>query len=76
MVDWDHSLYVRKSDRGIVVITINVDDLDVGGDSLDEVENVKSLLMKKFDTKYLGDLIYFLGIEVICTDESIWLLQR
>jgi len=29
------------SDRGIVVITINVDDLFVGGDKEDEIEHVK-----------------------------------
>jgi hypothetical protein len=32
MSDADHSLYVRKSDEGIMVITIYVDDLIVGGD--------------------------------------------
>ena len=72
----DHSLYVHKSDKGIVVITIYVDDLIVGGDSLTEIENVKSLLKQKFDMKDLGDLRYFLGIEVIRTDEGIWLSQR
>ena len=66
----DHSLYVHKSDKGIVVITIYVDDLIVGGDSLTQIENVKSLLKQKFDMKDLGDLRYFLGIEVIRTDEG------
>jgi hypothetical protein len=42
--DVDHSLYVRKSDEGIMVITIYVDDLIVGGDNDKEVEHVKSLL--------------------------------
>jgi hypothetical protein len=40
----DHSLYVCKSDEGIVVITIYVDDLIVGGDNEKEVKHVKSLL--------------------------------
>ena len=44
MPDVNHSLYVRKSDKGIVVITIYVDDLIVGGDNEKEVEHVKSLL--------------------------------
>jgi len=44
MSDADHSLYVRKSDEGIVVITIYVDDLIVGGDNEKEVEHVKRLL--------------------------------
>jgi hypothetical protein len=76
MSDADHSLYVRKSDEGIVVITIYVDDLIVGGDNEKEVEHVKCLLKQKFDMKDLGELKFFLGIEVIRTPEGIWLLQR
>jgi hypothetical protein len=76
MSDADHSLYVRKSDEGIVVITIYVDDLIVGGDNEKEVEHVKRLLKQKFDMKDLGELKFFLGIEVIRTAEGIWLSQR
>jgi hypothetical protein len=47
MSDADHSLYVHKSDEGIVVITIYVDDLIVGGDNEKEVEHVKRLLKRK-----------------------------
>jgi hypothetical protein len=48
--------------------------LIVGGDNEKEVEHVKSLLKKKFDMKDLGELKFFLGIEVIKTPEGIWLL--
>jgi hypothetical protein len=76
MSDVDHSLYVRKSDESIVVITIYVDDLIVGGDNEKEIEHVKRLLKQKFDMKDLGELKFFLGIEIIRTPEGIWLLQR
>ena len=76
MADADHSLYVRKNDSGIVIICIYVDDLIVGGDCVATVEHVKSILKKEFDMKDLGELHYFLGIEVIHTNEGIWLLQR
>ena len=72
----DHSLYVCKSDVGIVLITIYVDDLIVVGDSEAEIEHVKGLLKQEFEMKDLGELRYFLGIEVIRTTEGIWLLQR
>ena len=71
-----YSLYVRKSDRGIVIIVIYIDDLIVGGDNLDEIEHVKGLLNLKFDMKDLGELRYFLGIEIICTPDGIWMSQR
>jgi hypothetical protein len=76
MLDADHSFYVRKSDEGIVVITIYVDDLIVAGDNEKEVEHVKNLFKQKFDMKDLGEFKFFLGIEVIKTLEGIWLLQR
>ena len=76
MASADHSLYVHKSDRGIVIIVIYVDDLIVGGDNLDEIEHVKGLLKLKFDMKDLGDLRYFLGIEIIRTPDGIWMSQR
>jgi hypothetical protein len=75
MSNANHSLYVCKSDEGIVVITIYVDDLIVGGDNEKEIEHVKSLLKQKFDMKDLGELKFFLGIKVIRTPEGIWLLQ-
>ena len=58
-----------------MVITIYVDDLIVGGDNEEEIEHVKSLLKKKFDMD-LGELRYFLGIEVIRVPEGIWLSQQ
>ena len=67
----DHSLYVCKSDVGIVLITIYVDDLIIVGDSEIEIEHVKGLLKQGFEMKYLGELHYFLGIEVIRTIDGI-----
>ena len=72
----DHSLYVRENETGIVIVCIYVDDLIVGGDNEDEVEHVKTQLKQEFDMKDLGELRYFLGIEIIRTQEGIWLSQR
>ena len=76
MADADHSLYVRENESGIVVICIYVDDLIVGGDNVATIEHVKTLLKQEFDMKDLGELRYFLGIEIIHTEEGIWLSQR
>ena len=72
----DHSLYVCKSDVEIVPITIYVDDLIIVGDSETKIEHVKGLLKEEFEMKDLGELRYFLGIEVIRTADGIWLSQR
>ncbi|MCO5580000.1 hypothetical protein L7F22_033866 [Adiantum nelumboides] len=70
--DADHSLYVQKIDAGIVIITIYVDDLIIGYDALEDVVHVKALL-RKFDMKDLGELRYFLRIEMNSNESSIWL---
>jgi hypothetical protein len=72
----DFSLYVKKKDRGIVVIVIYVDDLIITRDSDVDIFDLKNLLKQKFEMKNLEKLRYFLGIEVIQSPKGIWLLQR
>ena len=64
---------MRKNEHGIVIIFIYVDDLIVGGDNEAEVVHVKTLMKQEFDMKDLGELCYFLGIEIVRTKEGIWL---
>ncbi len=61
----DFSLHVKKTDHGIVVIVIYVDDLIITTDSDANIFDLKKLLKQKFEMKDLGELHYFLGIEVI-----------
>ncbi|MCO5590394.1 hypothetical protein L7F22_044364 [Adiantum nelumboides] len=88
MANADHLLYVQKTDAGIVIFTVYVDDLSIGGDALEDVEHVKALLRKQFDMNF-GELQYFLGIEgimkavygflgieTICYESGIWLSQE
>jgi hypothetical protein len=67
---------VKKTDHGIVVIVIYVDDLIITGDRDAEICDLKKLLKQKFEMNDLGELRYFLGIEVIKSLKGIWLLQR
>ncbi len=67
---------MKKTDHGIVVTVIYVDDLIIIGDSDADIFDLKKLLKHKFEMKDLGKLHYFLGIEVIQSPKGIWLLQR
>ncbi|MCO5610288.1 hypothetical protein L7F22_064524 [Adiantum nelumboides] len=51
-------------------------NLLIGGDALKDVDDVKALLCKQFDMKDLGELRYFLGIEMIRSEGGIWLSQK
>jgi hypothetical protein len=57
-------------------ILLYVDDLIITGADLDEINHVRRELGASFDMKDLGDLHYFLGIEVIRTPDGILISQR
>jgi hypothetical protein len=67
---------VKKTDHGIVVIIIYVDDLIITGDINAYIFDLKKLLKQEFEMEDLGELRYFLDIEVIQSPKGIWLLQR
>jgi hypothetical protein len=70
------ALYVKKTNHGIVIIVIYVDDLIITRNSDINIFDLKKLLKQKFEMKDLGELLYLLGIEVIQSPKGIWLLQR
>ncbi len=67
---------MKKTNHGIVVIVIYVDDLIITRDNDVDIFELKKLLKQKFEMKDLGELRYFLSIEVIQSLKGIWLLQR
>ena len=72
----DSSLFVRQGQHAPVSLLLYVDDLVIVGADLDEIGRVKSQLVASFEMKDLGDLHYFLGIEVIHTPEGILISQH
>ena len=72
----DSSLFIRHGSDGPVCILLYVDDLVITGPGLPEINGVKSQLSDAFEMKDLGDLHYFLGIEVIRTPDGILLSQQ
>ncbi len=67
---------MKKTNHGIVIIVIYVDDLIIIGNSDVDIFDLKKLLKQKFEMKDLRKLRYLLGIKVIQSLKGIWLLQR
>nr|GEY77808.1 ribonuclease H-like domain-containing protein [Tanacetum cinerariifolium] len=57
-------------------LLVYVDDLVITGNSESEIKNFKTFLNQKFKIKDLGELKYFLGIEVLKTKNGLCLNQR
>jgi hypothetical protein len=72
----DSSLFIWKTRLGPISILLYVDDLVITGADLEEINRVKRQLAASVEMKDLGDLHYFLVIEVIRTPEGILMSQR
>ena len=71
----DHSVFVRRTKSGSVILTVYVDILLTGSDSVTLAET-KEYLKRYFMTKDMGKSRYFLGIEVAYQNHSLLLSQR
>lgn len=72
----DHSLFTKKTDAGLVVLVIYVDGLIITGDDDTGIQNVMAVLKTKFDMKDLGEMKFFLCIEVVNLAHGLCLMQR
>ncbi|KAL1193518.1 Retrovirus-related Pol polyprotein from transposon RE2 [Cardamine amara subsp. amara] len=76
MSEADHTLFTRKGPTGIVAVLIYVDDLIITGDDIEGVSLLKRNLKESFDIKDLGELKYFLGIEMTRFEDGLFISQR
>ncbi|KAE8703262.1 Dynamin-related protein 5A [Hibiscus syriacus] len=72
----DSSLFVKQSSNGYMYVLVYVDDIVITGQSSTLIEETVSLLQARFSLKDLGDLSFFLGIEVQRINGSILLSQK
>ncbi|KAI3665096.1 hypothetical protein L6452_43714 [Arctium lappa] len=72
----DHSLFFYRKDDVFLSILIYVDDVIIVGNDSKKIDDVKQCLHDKFSIKDLGELKYFLGIEVARTSRGLVLSQR
>ncbi|XP_072058161.1 uncharacterized mitochondrial protein AtMg00810-like [Arachis hypogaea] len=72
----DYSLFTKSTPKGFTTVLIYVDDLILAGDDLNEIENVKKILDDRFWIKDIGDLKYFLSLEVARSQRGIDLYQQ
>ncbi|RVW38886.1 Retrovirus-related Pol polyprotein from transposon TNT 1-94 [Vitis vinifera] len=73
----DHTLFVKHFPEGkLAIIIVYVDDIILIGDHEEKIDLLKKLLTKEFEIKDLGNLKYFLGMEIARSKKGIVVSQR
>ncbi|GAB2268978.1 Belongs to the helicase [Dionaea muscipula] len=72
----DPSVFYRTSSDGCIFLVVYVDDIVITGSDNARITLLKTFLHSHFQTKDLGSLRYFLGIEVSRCKREIFLSQR
>lgn len=72
----DHSLFVKLENGSFIVLLVYVDDIILASNDLNSISELKTFLDNKFRIKDLGNLKYFLWLEVARSSKSITLCQR
>ncbi|XP_070052819.1 secreted RxLR effector protein 161-like [Nicotiana tomentosiformis] len=73
----DHSVFYQHSAPNLCIyLVVYVDDIVITGNDQDGIINLKQHLFPHFQTKDLGRLKYFLGIEVAQSSSGIVISQR
>ncbi|WKA03920.1 hypothetical protein VitviT2T_021996 [Vitis vinifera] len=61
---YDSALFLRRTDKGTILLLLYVDDMIITGDDLSGIQELKDFLSQQFEMKDLGHLNYFLGLEI------------
>ena len=72
----DYSLFTKLQDTNFTAILVYVDDLLIGGNDMQCIEDTKAFLSSQFYMKDLGSLRYFLGLEIDATAQGYFISQK
>ena len=72
---YDSALFLRRTDKGTILLLLYVDDMIITGDNLSDIEELKDFLNQQFEMKDLGHLSYFLGLEITHSTDGLYITQ-
>ena len=73
----DHALFIKHSSTGrVTILLVYVDDILITGGDCEEIQMLTKALFAQFEMKALGQLKFFLGIEVTYSKDEISLSQH
>ena len=72
----DYSLFTKVTETDITLILVYVDDLLITGNSSTKLSELKTMLSQNFHMKDLGEVSYFLGLEVCRSPAGFFISQK
>ncbi|XP_019257873.1 PREDICTED: uncharacterized protein LOC109236110 [Nicotiana attenuata] len=72
----DYSLFFKRKGTSISILAVYVDDIVLTGNDQGELNALKAFLDQEFKIKDLGNLHYFLGMEVVPESSGLILTQQ
>ena len=66
----DKTLFIKKIKSDVVIAQIYVDDIIFGSTSNSEVQIFVKQMQQEFEMSMVGELTYFLGLQVRQTDKG------
>jgi hypothetical protein len=69
------ALFIRRTDRGTILLLLYVDDMIITGDDITGIQELKQFLSQHFEMKDLGPLNYFLGLEISSSSDGYYLTR-
>ena len=72
---YDSALFLRRIDKGTILLLLYVDDMIITGDDLSGIHELKDFLSQQFEMKDLGHLSYFLGLEITHSTDGFYITQ-
>ena len=68
---YDSALFLRRTDKDIILLLLYVNDMIIFGDDLSGIQELKNFLNQQFEIKDLGRLNYFLGLEITHSTDGL-----
>lgn len=71
----DSNLYIKIDNDKLLILVVYVDDIIFGSSEEDMSQNFSLVMQKEFEMSMLGELTYFLGLQVQQNKDGIFLSQ-
>lgn len=72
----DYFVFVKKNQRGCAILIVYANHMVISGSDEEGIHKTKDRLKSSLHIKDLGQLRYFLGIEVLRDEHGIYLSQK